>query len=65
MIGVVDAIASCEGVHGRGYTFVNALTANLPAVTAVQVLVEGKERDTLAGHIDLRRPLAKNLAWVR
>jgi hypothetical protein len=47
------------------YTIVNALTANLPAITSVQVLVEGKEMDTLAGHVDLRRPLAKNLAWVQ
>ena len=46
------------------YTIVNALTSNLPAVTAVQVLVDGKEVDTLAGHVDLRRPLAKNLALV-
>jgi len=46
------------------YTLVNALTENLPAVTAVQVLVDGKEVETLAGHVDLRRPLAKNLAWV-
>jgi spore germination protein GerM len=47
------------------YTIVNALTTNLPAVTAVQVLVDGKEVDTLSGHIDLRRPLAKNLEWVQ
>ena len=47
------------------YTIVNALTVNLPAVTAVQVLVDGKEVDTLAGHIDLRQPLAKNLNWVQ
>jgi spore germination protein GerM len=47
------------------YTIVNALTTNLPAVTSVQVLVDGKEVDTLAGHIDLRRPLAKNVAWVQ
>jgi spore germination protein GerM len=47
------------------YTIVNALTVNLPAVSAVQVLVNGKEVDTLAGHVDLRRPLAKNLAWVQ
>jgi hypothetical protein len=46
------------------YTIVNALTSNLPAVTSVQVLVDGKEVDTLAGHVDLRRPLAKNLALV-
>jgi spore germination protein GerM len=47
------------------YTIVNALTANLPAVTAVQLLIDGKEVDTLSGHVDLRRPLAKNLAWVQ
>ena len=47
------------------YTLVNALTENLPAVTAVQVLVDGKEMETLSGHIDLRRPLAKNLTWVQ
>jgi spore germination protein GerM len=46
------------------YTVVNALTSNLPAVTSVQVLVDGKEVDTLAGHVDLRRPLGKNLALV-
>ena len=43
------------------YSVVNALTSNLPAVTSVQLLVDGKEVDTLAGHIDLRKPLGKNL----
>ena len=47
------------------YTIVNAVTENLPAVTSVQLLVDGKEVDTLAGHIDLRRPLTKNLAYVQ
>jgi hypothetical protein len=47
------------------YTIVNALTVNLPAVTSVQVLVDGKEVETLAGHIDLRQPLAKNLSWIQ
>ena len=46
------------------YSIVNALTMNLPAVTSVQVLVDGKEADTLAGHVDLRRPLTKNVSWV-
>ena len=31
------------------YAIVNALTVNLPDVTAVQILVDGKEVDTLAG----------------
>jgi hypothetical protein len=30
----------------------------------VQILVNGKEVDTLAGHVDLRHPLAKNLEWI-
>lgn len=46
------------------YSIVNALTVNLPAVTRVQILVDGKEVDTLAGHVDLRHPLAKSLEWV-
>ena len=46
------------------YTIVNALTANLPAVTSVQLLIDGKEVDTLAGHIDLRKPLENNLDLV-
>ena len=47
------------------YSIVNALTANLPAVSAVQLLVDGKEVETLAGHVDLRRPLEKNAALVQ
>lgn len=46
------------------YSLVNALTVNLPAVTRVQILVNGKEVDTLAGHVDLRHPLSKNMEWV-
>jgi hypothetical protein len=46
------------------YALVNALTVNLPEVEAVQILVDGKEVDTLAGHLDLREPLHKDLDWV-
>ena len=47
------------------YAIVNAVTANLPAITRVQILVAGQEVDTLAGHIDLRRPLQRNDTLVR
>jgi spore germination protein GerM len=47
------------------YAIVDTLTVNLPAIARVQILIDGKEADTLAGHIDLRRPLAKNLTWTR
>lgn len=46
------------------YAIVNAVTVNLPAVSSVQILVEGHEVDTLAGHVDLRHPLKKSLKWV-
>ena len=46
------------------YTIVDAITDNLPAIAAVQILVDGHEADTLAGHVDLRRPLTKNPAWI-
>ncbi len=46
------------------YALVNALTTNVPEVSAVQILVDGREVDTLAGHVDLRRPLAGNMKWV-
>ena len=46
------------------YTIVSALTANLPAVTSVQLLIDGKEVDTLAGHLDLRRPIEQDLKWI-
>jgi hypothetical protein len=42
------------------HAIVEALTANLPGIKAVQILVEGKEVDTLAGHLDLRRPLTSD-----
>lgn len=47
------------------YTIVDALTVNLPAVQSVQILIDGKEVETLAGHVDLRQPLAKNLGLVQ
>jgi germination protein M len=47
------------------YAMVNAIVANIPAVTRVQLLVDGKEVDTLAGHVDVRRSLRRNDALVR
>ena len=47
------------------FALVNALTVNLPDITAVQILIDGREVDTLAGHVDLRHPLRRALEWVR
>jgi len=42
------------------YTIVNCVLTNLPDLQEVQILIGGQEADTLAGHVDLRRPLRKN-----
>lgn len=47
------------------YAIVNALTLNLPDVSAVQILVDGKEVDSLTGHLDLRSPLVRSMRWVQ
>jgi len=68
----VDLSREAAEAHGGGtlnetltiYTIVHALTVNLPAVESVQILIEGQEVPTLAGHVDLRQPLAENLALV-
>lgn len=68
----VDLSAEMQLAHPGGslnellsvYAIVNALTVNLPAITGVQILIDGKEVDTLAGHVDLRRPLSENRQWI-
>jgi spore germination protein GerM len=68
----VDLSASVAAAHPGGslnelltiYTLVQALTTNIPAITSVQLLVDGKEVDTLAGHVDVKRPLPRADEWV-
>jgi hypothetical protein len=38
------------------------LMANVPEINRVQILIEGREVETLAGHLDIRRPL--DATWV-
>lgn len=47
------------------FAIVNAVTANLPTIQRVQILIDGHEVDTLAGHVDLRRPLERDVSLLR
>ena len=47
------------------YSVVNTLLVNLPTMTEVQILIDGQEADSLAGHVDLRRPLRKNEGLIQ
>ena len=46
------------------YSIVNTLTVNFPVVTRVQIIVGDQAVTTLAGHVDLSRPLAPNMALL-
>lgn len=69
----VDLSADIVKGHGGGtlnealavFAIVNAITSNLPDIIAVQILVEGKEVDSLAGHLDLREPIGRATDWIR
>ncbi|MBZ5647302.1 MAG: GerMN domain-containing protein [Acidobacteriia bacterium] len=60
-VAVVDTTAEFAEGHRSGVfveeltvvSLVETLAANVPGVTRVKILVDGKERETLAGHADL------------
>jgi hypothetical protein len=60
---VIDLNAAFASGHRSGIlveeltvvSLVETLTANIPGITRVKILVNGKEQDTLAGHADLSR----------
>ena len=47
------------------YSIVNTLLENFPDCTQVQILIDGKPQQTLAGHIDIRKPLMKDEQLAR
>ncbi len=42
------------------YSLTNTLTANIPVVKKVKILIGGKERESLKGHIGLEHPFTMN-----
>ncbi len=60
-LAVIDMNAAFADGHRSGVlseeltvaSFIQTLSANIPGVLKVKILVEGKERETLAGHADL------------
>jgi spore germination protein GerM len=56
------------GAHAElmlAYSIVQTLTANLPSIRQVLLLVNGQPAETLGGHISLERALAPNPRLVR
>lgn len=46
------------------YSIVNSLAYNFKAIKRVSLLVEGNERETLGGHIDVSRPFVPDYSLV-
>lgn len=47
------------------YSIVNSLVLNVPEVESVQILIDGNETPTLAGHIDMQLPFKANMLLIR
>ena len=47
------------------YSMVNSLVLNVPEVEGVQILIDGNEAPTLAGHIDIQLPFKANMLLIR
>lgn len=62
-LAVIDLNSSFSQGHRSGIlveeltvvSLVHTLAVNIPGITRVKILVDGKEQDTLAGHADLTR----------
>jgi hypothetical protein len=60
-LAVIDVNAALADGHRSGVlaeeltiaSLIQTLSANIPGIQKVKILVEGKQRDTLAGHADL------------
>lgn len=47
------------------YSIVNTLVLNVSDVDQVKILIEGREAETLAGHIDIRFPISADMLLIR
>ncbi len=47
------------------FSIVNTLVLNIPEIEAVKILIEGREAETLAGHIDIRFPFRPDMLMIK
>ena len=47
------------------YSIVNSLTLNFPQIKRVQILIDGKAVESIAGHISLKHPVSFNPSIVK
>jgi spore germination protein GerM len=47
------------------FSVANSVSLNVPEVEATKILIEGREVETLAGHVDIRFPLLPNILMIK
>lgn len=47
------------------YSIVNTLALNIDAIERVQILIDGRPVDTLAGHVDCRQPFSPGIKIIK
>ena len=70
---VLDFSRELQTLHTGGttgeiltvYCVVNTMTMNFREVERVQILIDGDEIDTLAGHLDLEQPFTRDARWIK
>lgn len=55
----------CQAELLTVYAIVNSLAVNVDGIDRVKFLIEGREAETLAGHVDLRFAFAPDMRMVR
>ncbi len=71
--GYVDLSEAVRKNHPGGskselltiYSLVNSLVLNVPEIERVQILIDGNQAPTLAGHVDLERPVKADMLLIR
>jgi spore germination protein GerM len=47
------------------FAVVNSVAGNVPGVERVLILIDGQERETLAGHVKISEPIAPDSQWLQ
>jgi Sporulation and spore germination len=55
----------CRSERMTLFSIVNSLTLNVPEIKTVKFLINGLERETLAGHLDTTEPFSANMLLNR
>lgn len=57
-------VGGSDAEQATVYSIVDSITTSFPSISRVQILIDNQPATTLAGHVDLSRPLAPDLTLL-